>query len=134
MKYKQLNKRFLLFLACSCFYVLFATAQEVTVNNLAVLKPGSNINFEIDFSKCSIMGMNENDFSKYERDWFKDKPVIIVKFQKGINSKLDGILNVGSLEGYLSVVKVFYQSIPATEHIPPDALPHHMGSQFCHTK
>ena len=122
MKYKQYNKRLLLFLVCSCFYALYAAAQEVTVNNLAILKPGSNINLEIDFSQCSIMGMTENDFSKYERDWFKDKPVIIVKFQKGINSKLDGILNVGSFSNSPYFLKVTVKSISEVGNLFCDAV------------
>ncbi len=90
-----LNRRFF-FLALFSSLFMAVAAQEVTENKFSAVKPGSKINFVMDFSKASIMGMNETDFSNYEKDWNKDKPTIVGRFQKGANGKLGDILNIGS--------------------------------------
>lgn len=122
MKYKQYNKRLLLFLVCSCFYVLYAAAQEVTENKFSAVKPGSKINFVMDFSKASIMGMNETDFSNYEKDWNKDKPTIVVRFQKGANGKLGDILNIGSYPDSPYTLTVTVKNISDVGNVYCDAV------------
>ena len=107
---KTTSKKFRrdLMLALCCALSVMANAQEVTANELSSIKPGAKINLVMDYSKAIIMGMNETDFSNYETDWNKDKPSIVSKFQKGANSKLGGVLNLGTFPDspYTLVVKV----------------------------
>ena len=88
-----LNYKFIILtLFCFCSIVLSAQNEY----KLSSIKPGSKINYVIDFSHSIIMGLSETDFANYEKDWNKDKISIITKFQKGINNKLDGLLNIGT--------------------------------------
>ena len=90
-----LNYKFIILtLFCFCSIVLSAQNEY----KLSSIKPGSKINYVIDFSHSIIMGLSETDFANYEKDWNKDKFSIITKFQKGINNKLDGLLNIGTLK------------------------------------
>lgn len=104
----KISSRKFFALALFLSFFMAAAAQEGRVNNLSSVKPGSKINFVIDFSKASIMGMNEKDFSNYEKDWLKDQPTIIGRFQKGVNNKLSDMLSVGSYpdSGYTLTVTV----------------------------
>lgn len=86
-------------------------AQVVTMNNMSSIKPGAKINYVVDFSQASIMGMTETDFSNYEKDWQEDKLSVIGKFQKGANSKLDGILRLGSYKDSPYTLKVSVISV-----------------------
>lgn len=87
----KLNRRYLA-LAMLCSFFMVASAQG---SNFSSVRPGSKINLVIDFSKAYIMGRSETDFAVYEKDWNKDKPTIIGRFQKGVNNRLSDFLNVG---------------------------------------
>lgn len=121
MKAISLNRRFF-FLALFCSFFLAVAAQEVNENKFSSVKPGSKINFVIDFSKASIMGMNETDFSSYEKDWKKDKPTIVGRFQKGVNNKLGDMLNVGSYPDSEFVLKVSVKNISDVGNVYCDAV------------
>ena len=103
----NLNRRFF-FLAMFCSVFMAAAAQE---NNFSSVKPGSKINLVMDFSKASIMGMNETDFSNYEKDWNKDKPTILGRFQKGVNGKLGDFLKIGSYPDSPYTMKVEVKTV-----------------------
>ena len=115
-----LNLR-IIFILFSFILSLQVEAQEVSLNNLASLKPGAKINFEIDFSNSIIMGMNETDFSKYEKDWEKDKPSIVSKLLKGINNKLNGIFVVGTYNDSPYILKIVVKNISDVGNIFCDA-------------
>lgn len=85
-----------LMLALCCFVFHTISAQETGERPLTNVKPGSKINLIMDFSEAIIMGKTEEEFADYEKDWYKDKPSIINKFEKGITSRLSGVLKVGN--------------------------------------
>lgn len=117
----RINRRYILLALLSTIFII-ADAQVVTVNDMSAVKPGSKINFVIDFSKATIMSMNETDFSNYEKDWNKDKPTIIGRFQKGVNNKLNGILNVGSYPDSQYTLKVTVTAISDVGNVYCDAV------------
>ncbi len=104
------NRRYIL-LALLCSIFMIVDAQVVTVNKMSAVKPGSKINLVIDFSKATIMGMNETEFSNYEKDWKKDQPTIVGRFQKGVNNKLSDMLRVGSYPDSEYTMKVTVKTI-----------------------
>lgn len=115
--------------------VLKASAQVVTVNNMSAIKPGARINYSVDFSQASIMGMTEEDFSQYEKDWQEDKPSVVGKFLKGINSKLDGVLRVGSYKDSAYMLKVTVTSITEQGNVICDAsIADPEGTEIFHVK
>ena len=93
------------------FLVLTTYSQVVTKNSLSVLKPGSKIGYVLDFSEAIIMGMNEETFSKYEKDWLKDKPIVESKFLNGINDKLDGILIITPSKDMDYILKIKIKTV-----------------------
>ena len=115
-----INRRYILLALLSTIFMI-ADAQVVTVNDMSAVKPGSKINFVIDFSKATIMGMNETDFSNYEKDWHKDQPTIIRRFQKGVNNKLGGVLNLGSYPNSEFTMKVTVKTISDMGNVYCDA-------------
>ena len=135
MKKKVYDYRKYFFLALCCMFSMIVTAQEVTISNLSSIKPGSKINYVIDFSKSTIMGMTETDFSNYERDWNKDKPSIVVKFQKGLNNKLDGVLNFGTYTDSSYTLNITVNNISEVGNIYCDAtLTNKEGEKLFHVK
>lgn len=102
-------------------FSLSLQAQVVTVNDMSTIKPGSKINYVIDFSQASIMGMTETDFSNYEKDWLDDKPSVKGKFLKGVNSKLDGVLRLGTYKDSPYTLKVIVTTITDLGNIICDA-------------
>ncbi len=108
-------------LVLCCSFFMTATAQESSDKDFTSIKPGSKINFVMDFSQSIIMGMKEADFSNYELDWHKDQPTIIKKFQNGINKKLDGILNIGNYPDSPYTLKVTVINISNVGNITCDA-------------
>lgn len=101
--------------------VLTASTQVVTKNSLSSLKPGSKIGYVVDFSDAVIMGMDEDTFSQYEKDWLKDKPVVESKFLNGINDKLDGILIVTPSKDVDYILKISVKTVSTKGHIICDA-------------
>ena len=71
---------------------MFSKAQVVEINMLSAIEKGSRVNFTMDFSDTSFMGMTEDEYSKQEVDWQKDKPTVIDYFLKTLNAKLRGNL------------------------------------------
>lgn len=116
-----INRRYILLALLSAIFMI-VDAQVVTVNDMSAVKPGSKINFVIDFSKASIMGMNEKDFSNYEKDWNKDRPTIVDRFQKGVNSKLSDMLRVGSYPDSEYTMKVTVKTISDMGNVYCDAV------------
>lgn len=55
-------------------------AQRVKEGTLSVLKNEERVNMQLDFSKTSFVGMDEEMFSQYEQDWKKDKGEVVAKF------------------------------------------------------
>lgn len=105
-----------------CLFSLAANAQEVTVKEMSDIKPGSKINYILDFSEASIMGMNEKDFSNYESDWQKDKPTISGRFQKGVNNRLGGVLTFGYYTDSPYTMKVKVKTVTDVGNIYCDAV------------
>jgi hypothetical protein len=70
-------------------------AQEIVSGSLLDLKAAEKAKIEIDFSKAIIMDMSEKSFAKYEEDWTKDNPEIVINFVKGMNSQVNRFLNIG---------------------------------------
>lgn len=117
----RFNRRYMLLaLLCSIFMVV--DAQVVTVNKMSAVKPGSKINLVIDFSKATIMGMSETEFSNYEKDWKKDQPTIISRFRKGVNSKLNDMLNIGAFPSADYTMKVTVKTISDMGNVYCDAV------------
>jgi len=115
MKKKTLLLAFLAMLAMTCF------GQEVTVNEMSGIKPGARINYSVDFSKSTIMGMTEEDFAGYEKDWKTDKPTVVGKLLKGMNTKLDGVLRMGSYKDSPYLLKVQVKTVTEQGNVICDA-------------
>lgn len=122
METSKIFRRKYIILALLFPFFIAAAAQEGRVNSFSSVKPGSKINFVIDFSKSSIMGMNETDFSSYEKDWNKDKPTIIGRFQKGVNNKLSDFLSVGSYPDSQYTLTVTVKTISDVGNVYCDAV------------
>ena len=71
-----------------------AMAQNVT-GSFKTLKDAGRVKMVVDFSKASIIGMTEEEFSKYEVDWEKDKPEILSLFYTYANRRLGNSLSLG---------------------------------------
>lgn len=76
------------------FTSVVAEAHRLESGSLFPLKNANRVNFELEF--VSIHGMSEEAFSKYETDWYKDKPEIVGIFTGNANNKLDGIITLGA--------------------------------------
>ena len=109
-------------LVLTLLLVITSTAQVVTKNSLSVLKPGSTIGYALDFSHAVIMGMDENEFSNYEKDWLKDKPKVVSNFLNGINNKLDGIIIVAPSQETDYILKVSVRSVSTKGYMVCDAV------------
>ncbi len=79
-----------LFLLACCL----VKGQVISEGSLEALKGQHILNYETDFSNASIMYMTEEEFAKYEDDWNKDKPVVIMNFLEEINNTLKNRLVV----------------------------------------
>lgn len=121
MRKKAINySRFILLVLC-CGIFTTATAQGTEESPLRNVKPGSRINMVMDFSKAQIMGMSETDFADYEEDWYKDKPSIASKYEKGISSRLGKILRVGAYPEADYTLRVTVRMITDTGNLYCDA-------------
>lgn len=76
------------------FCLTAAMAQNVT-GSFKTLKDAGRVKMVVDFSKASIIGMTEEEFSKYEVDWEKDKPEILSLFYTYANRRLGNSLSLG---------------------------------------
>lgn len=88
--------RFYVLLTLLLGFVAFSNAQVVDVNMLSTVEKGSRVNFKMDFSDTSFMGMTEDEYSKQEVDWQKDKHTVIEYFLKALNAKLRGNLKLNN--------------------------------------
>ena len=76
---------------------LFTTAYSQTVTGtFAPLKDQARVKMVINFSEADIMGMSEDEFRDFEKDWEKDKPTILAHFYSAANVALGGVLMVGN--------------------------------------
>ena len=98
-----------------------ANAQTVTKDSLSVVKPGSKMRLDVDFSHAVIMGMDEEAFSKYETDWQTDKPTVVTRLMNGVNMKLDGVLKVKQLSSMEYTLKVTVRDVTNQGFITCDA-------------
>ena len=79
-------KKFILIVVMSVISLMtFAQKASGSFKSLAEV---GRVSIVVDFSEASIMGMNENDFAEYERDWMKDKTEIVGRFVGSIQRKL----------------------------------------------
>lgn len=108
-------------IALVAMFTLAANAQVVTKDSLSVLKPGSVIGFVCDFSEAVIMGMDEEAFGKYERDWQADKPTVVANLMNGLNTKLDGVLVFAQLKDLDYTLKISVKSVSTMGNIYCDA-------------
>lgn len=105
-----MKKIYIISLLFICFWAN-VTAQTVTINSLSKNMKGVRMNFQMDFSDALIMGMSENEFAKYEKDWCDDKPTIIRNFKTGTNLTLGRSLGIGEYKDARYIVKVKVNTI-----------------------
>ena len=55
---------------------LSAAGQKVK-GDFSVLKDEVRVKMTVDFSEATILGMTEDEYAAYEKDWLKDKPEVI---------------------------------------------------------
>ena len=63
----------LMIIACAA---MSASAQKVS-GDFSVLKDEVRARMTVDFSEASILGMTEEQYSAYEKDWLKDKAEVV---------------------------------------------------------
>ena len=83
-------------------------AQTVTKNDLPKNLQGIRMNLKADFSEALICGMNEKEFSEYEKDWEEDKPTIVRNFKTGANVGIGKSYGIGDYQdaSYTIMIKV----------------------------
>ena len=86
---KRWGLAFFAFLFC-----LAVSAQQLEHGSFLPLQGEKRVNFAIEF--LSVHGMTEDEFNEYERDWYKDKPEIVVKFLTYANQELSSVLRLGN--------------------------------------
>lgn len=74
---------------------IVANAQNVD-NFISALRDENRVNVRLTFANARIHGMTEAEFAKYEKDWYKDMPVIIGGFVNDLNYEIDGWLRFGN--------------------------------------
>ena len=79
------------------FSALFtvANAQKVT-GTFAPLRDEARVRMNIDFSEADIMGMSEEEFADFEKDWNHDKVDILAYLYENANDALNGAISVGN--------------------------------------
>lgn len=91
---------------------LFCTtvfAQQLERGSLLPLQQEKRVNFTMEF--VSIHGMTEDDFSIYEKGWYKDKPGIVAKFLTYANKNLSNMLIMGNYPDAKYTVRVVVYDI-----------------------
>lgn len=104
-----MNKKQLFLFFLVLMGLLTASAQSLESGSLLSLQAEKKANFEIVFA--SIHGMEEQDFGKYEEDWYKDKPEIVAIFTSYANDKLEGTLRLGKYPDAKYTVRATVNSI-----------------------
>lgn len=79
------------------FSALFtvANAQKVT-GTFAPLRDEARVRMNIDFYEADIMGMSEEEFADFEKDWNHDKVDILAYLYENANDALNGAISVGN--------------------------------------
>ena len=103
-------KKRLILLAALCVTTSALLAQQAT-GSFRELASAGRANVELDFSKASIHGMLEEDFSEIEKDWTKDKPEVLADFLEGLTDKLQNSLIVGTRLETPCLIKVQVLSV-----------------------
>lgn len=100
--------KFLVSILFSLVFAFNCHAQTVTKNVFPKDIKGARLNFKVDFSEALICGMNEKEFSEYEKDWEEDKPTIVKNFRSGANLSIGKTYAVGDYQdaSYTIMVKV----------------------------
>ena len=79
------------------FSAIFTAANAQKINgSFAPLREEARVRMNIDFSEADIMGMSEDAFTDYERDWTHDKVQILSLFYENVNDALNGAFVVGN--------------------------------------
>ena len=78
-------KKFLSF-AVAMFAFCAIYAQSFTLRNEA------RITLAINWSEAHIMGYTEMEVVNFEKDWYKDQPVLLEKLTEAYNDKMQGKL------------------------------------------
>ena len=105
-----MKKLFVFSILFICFWAN-VTAQTVTINSLPKNMKGVRMNFQMDFSNALILGMSENEFAEYEKDWVDDKPTIIRNFKTGTNLTIGKSYGVGDYKDAKYIIKVQVNTI-----------------------
>lgn len=87
------------------------TAQTVTLNSLPKNLKGIRMNFKVDFSNALILGMSEEQYAEYEKDWQEDKPTIVNNFRTATNLALGKLYGVGDYANTPYTVNVIVNTI-----------------------
>lgn len=90
-------------------FSLTVFAQQLERGSLLPLQSENRVNFTMDF--LSVHGMTEDDFSIYEKDWYKDKPGIVAKFLTYANKGLVNTLTLGHYPASRYTVKAVVNDI-----------------------
>lgn len=91
-------------------FVYTVSSQEITKGSLSVLKGQGRVNIELDFSKASIHGLNDDAFADYEHDWIRDKNEVVALFIGEVLANCDKIV-VGMFDDTEYTIKVIVLSI-----------------------
>ena len=106
---------FSLVLAFNCY------AQTVTKNDFPKDIKGARLNLKVDFSEALICGMNEKEFSDYEKDWEEDKPTIVRNFMSGANVGIGKSYGVGDYKDAIYTIYIKVNTITDDGYIICDA-------------
>lgn len=97
------------------------SAQTVTKNNFPKDMGKVHMSLKMDFSQAVICGMNEEEFSKYEKDWERDKPTIVRSFRSGANLSLGKTCGIGDYKDVSYTILVTVNTITEEGYIVCDA-------------
>lgn len=90
-------RRIALILALITITSVSILGQKVA-GSFSNLKNETRVRLVVDFSQGDIMGMSEDQFSIYEEDWIKDKPVLVSAVYNNANSVLNNKLALGNYQ------------------------------------
>jgi hypothetical protein len=76
--------------------VLNAQQALVTINKLDEITIISKMNLTMDFSKAKIYNLTEEEFSRYEVDWNKDRKSIVNSCIKGLKPHVKKYFRLGN--------------------------------------
>lgn len=101
----------IIFLMLSCAIVASMSAQTVTKNEMPKSLQGVRMNVQMDFSNAVILGMSEEEFAKYEKDWNGDKPAIVRNFRNGANIAIGKSMGIGEYKNAPYTIKADVNTI-----------------------